>query len=55
MTVFKVNEGLDDEREIEARAFRPQGSFTVFIGEGGEQLFAIPSKHIETIERVPED
>lgn len=49
MATFVLNEGLGDERKIEAKAFKEDGSFVVFTGNGGTQIFAYPTTRVFSI------
>lgn len=54
MAKSKVNGGCDSEKAVEADAFREEGSLVVFHNEAGEQVFAMPTTRIHTIERSSE-
>ena len=56
MPWFRLNAGYDEEaRDIEAERFVEEGSFVVFLADTGEQVYAIPTGSVYTIERISEE
>lgn len=52
MAKFKVIYGGSKAREIEADHFIEKGSLIVFIGDDKNQVFALPTSLVATIERL---
>ncbi|AQA25640.1 hypothetical protein BTZ20_4466 [Rhodococcus sp. MTM3W5.2] len=50
MATFIVNGEYSDRREVQADHFIEKGSFVVFSGSAKEQVFAMPTGRVQTIE-----
>lgn len=54
MAKFVINKDYADEKTVEARSFREVDSLVIFVSAADEKVFAIPTKEVRTIEKVPE-
>lgn len=58
MATYRLNQGLSNERDIDADYFKEEGSMTIFRSkqparsERSDQVFAIPTSRVESIELV---
>ena len=52
MAKFKINAGQGNEKTVEAAKFAEQLSLIVFFSPSSDQVYAIPTSRVSSIERI---